>query len=50
MIKLVEGPVLIINGREIYNQRAEFEKIVESKTGREFNQEEAKKVLLHMIF
>lgn len=43
MIKLVEGPVLIINGREIYNQRAEFEKIVESKTGREFNQEEAKK-------
>ncbi len=43
MIKLVNSPVLILNGREIISKDDNYAEAVRNKTGKDFNMQEAKK-------
>ncbi|MGB4197773.1 MAG: hydratase [Tepidanaerobacteraceae bacterium] len=43
MIKLVDGDVLILNGREIITEKNAFKSAVKSKLGKDFSMDDAKK-------
>ena len=43
MIKLVDGDVLILNGREIITEKNAFKSAVKSKLGKDFSLDDAKR-------